>query len=282
MDWANERYVRFYISETADQAAWSWQARMLWPWLLNKADRAGVVATRTGARGVAALTRLPVDHVEAGIADLLVDGCVEEWSGGGYSIRNFIEAQNTPSSNSKRGAEMRARERVMPDANASKRKRTPANATKRPATPANANERGVTKSAPDLSRAELSREEDAGAPATSAVVVVEAAESAAHKPAVAAFDAAYRKAADGAKPTWNAATVGMVKKLVADHGAAEVEIRIGRLFGGWLPWMAGVPDVKALVGHFDRLVGPRPEPTRTNTRGGYAPPEVQRSLPKLG
>lgn len=82
-----------------------------------------------------------------------------------------------------------------------------------------------------------------------------------HKPAVEAFDRGYREAADGAKPTWNGQTVGMVKKLVAKHGSAEVVTRIDRLFAGWLPWLTSVPDVKTLVGHFDKLVGAGP-PTR--------------------
>lgn len=154
MDWANERYVRLYTSETADQAAWSWQARMVWPWLLAKADRAGVIATKTAARGVAALTRLPIEHVEIGLGDLMADGCVEEWRGGGYKIRNFLEAQNTPSSNSKRVAELRARERLDSDSNAAERDVTGCNAEKRGETDGNDSTQDETICAPDLSRTE--------------------------------------------------------------------------------------------------------------------------------
>ena len=142
-DCANERFVRPYKAETADQAAWSWQARMLWPWLLVKADDAGVIATRTGPQGLAALTRLPIEHVEHGVADLLADGCVVEWaSPAGYRIRNYIDAQNTPSSGNRRVAEHRARERV-----------------KRDVTPSNAEQRDETKSNPEPIRTDPNREE---------------------------------------------------------------------------------------------------------------------------
>jgi hypothetical protein len=98
-----------------------------------------------------------------------------------------------------------------------------------------------------------------------------------HRPAIDAFDRLYREASEGSKPTWDGQTVGMVKKLVEKHGVDEVVLRIGRLFDGWIPWMAGVPDVKTLVGHFDKLVGSRP----ANARAGPAPPQLRGAMAAL-
>src|SRR5690349_986751 len=97
LDWANERYIRFYVREKPDEAAWCWQATALWPQLLRRADRAGVIETRKGARGLAGLTRLPLEVVEPGLVDLVADGCIVQ-TATGYYIPNYIDAQTTKSS----------------------------------------------------------------------------------------------------------------------------------------------------------------------------------------
>lgn len=74
------------------------------------------------------------------------------------------------------------------------------------------------------------------------------------KATIAAFDASYR-AAYSAKPTWGAKQCAMVKRLVAQHGADEVQKRIALLFAVGIDWPRPPWDVGALVAAFDRLVG---------------------------
>lgn len=112
MDWANERYVRLYTRDTADDLVLSWQAQGLWPLLLRKADRAGVIATNHGARGIAALVRWPAEVVAIALPELLEDGriraCTEP---PGYVIPNYLPAQETPSSDAQRKRDERERRR---------------------------------------------------------------------------------------------------------------------------------------------------------------------------
>lgn len=113
MNWPDERYVRLYTRETAEWRAFCWQAKATFPLMMMHADRAGIVAVRPGpqrTRLVAGLIGLPIEVVESGIADLLLDGCLVEVSAG-YVIRNFIEAQEAQASDAQRMRELRARER---------------------------------------------------------------------------------------------------------------------------------------------------------------------------
>lgn len=112
MDWSNERFVRLYTRDTPEWLCWCWQARALWPLLLRKADRSGVIANKLGARGLAALAGLPVDVVEAGLPDLLADGCLAEHQLG-LVIPNYIEANEAPLSDKQRQRESRERRRVV-------------------------------------------------------------------------------------------------------------------------------------------------------------------------
>ena len=112
MDWANERYVRLYTRDTPEWLCMCWQARALWPHLIRKADRSGVIANRLGVRGVAVLVSLPIEVVEPGIADLLQDGCLQDHQLG-YVIPNYIEAQESPTSDAMRQRESRERRRVV-------------------------------------------------------------------------------------------------------------------------------------------------------------------------
>lgn len=114
MDWANERYVRMYIRDTDDLLVLSWEARALLWEIMRKVDRAGVLETRRGARGIAAITRLPADVVERVLPELM-DGAgsplIEHPRG--YLMRNFIEAQETPSTDRLRAQESRGRRRDL-------------------------------------------------------------------------------------------------------------------------------------------------------------------------
>lgn len=111
MDWSNERYVRLYTRETAEWRAFCWQAKACLPLMLMHADRIGLVAMRPGPsrmRLLAGLIGIPEDVVSAGVADLVVDGCLIE-TDAGFIFKNFIEAQEAEASNAKRCREYRER-----------------------------------------------------------------------------------------------------------------------------------------------------------------------------
>lgn len=147
MDWANERYVRIYVRDTADDLVLSWQASGLWPQLVRKADRSGVIATNHGARGIAALVRWPVDVVTAALAELVQDGRIQEClEPAGYVIPNYIEAQETPSSDKHRKKEERERRREGANNSVTKRDIESRNVTEtsRSVTPGHAESHDVT------------------------------------------------------------------------------------------------------------------------------------------
>lgn len=143
LDWANERYVRVYTRDTAEQLCWPWEARAIWWLLIRKADRSGMlpVPTKLGMRGVAALISMPVEVVEVGLAALLEDGCVRAVPEG-FLIPNYIEAQETPASDAKRQRDLRERRRATAtvendedDAHAKSRPVADRHATSRTVTP---------------------------------------------------------------------------------------------------------------------------------------------------
>lgn len=111
MDWENERYVRLYTRDTVDDAVLSWEADALWTKLMRKFDRAGVLPmSRHGWKGVAALTRMPLDVVEVAIEELLTDGRIE-LRGDWLFAPNFMAAQECKQSDKQRSSESRARRR---------------------------------------------------------------------------------------------------------------------------------------------------------------------------
>lgn len=107
--------MRIYTRDTADDLLLSWHAQALWPQLVRKADRAGVIATKHAGRGVAALLpKWPADVVIAALAELLEDGRISPSAAPpGYVIRNFLPAQETPSSDAHRAREYRERRRDL-------------------------------------------------------------------------------------------------------------------------------------------------------------------------
>lgn len=114
MDWANERYVRVYQRETVDDQLLSWQARALWHLMLPKFDPAGVIdLSRHGARGLAALLRMPLDLVEMALEELLRDGRVRLVAHGERGqwlfAPNYRQAQESQRSEAQRMRDYRAR-----------------------------------------------------------------------------------------------------------------------------------------------------------------------------
>lgn len=110
MDWSNEAYVKVYTRETDDDLALSWEARAVWDAALKKFDRSGVIATKRGARGLAALVRIPIEVVERAIPELLTDGRLVERDDC-FIAPNYIEAQEASKSDKLRQKESRERRR---------------------------------------------------------------------------------------------------------------------------------------------------------------------------
>ncbi len=113
MRWDDERYVRLYAPRNdGDWDMWPWQARALFPLMLRKADRIGVIKCgRHGVRALAHMVGLPVDHVEVGLAALLEDGCVQEPQPHVLFIRNYLVAQEAAQTDRARKEAQRERER---------------------------------------------------------------------------------------------------------------------------------------------------------------------------
>ena len=112
MNWSDERYVRLYVRDTAEWLCWPWEARAVLPLLLRKLDRSGVLATRLGARGVGVLLALPEGVVSVALEALLSDGCLATHELG-YVMPGFVDAQDTPISDSARQRESRLRRRDL-------------------------------------------------------------------------------------------------------------------------------------------------------------------------
>jgi hypothetical protein len=113
MRWEDERYVRLYTRNTVEWEMMPWQSRALWPLLLREVDRAGLLELgKHGARGLAALVKMPAEVVEPGLAGLLDDGCAE-LHGTQIVIPNFIEAQEATQSDAQRKRESRERARAV-------------------------------------------------------------------------------------------------------------------------------------------------------------------------
>lgn len=111
LDYPNERYVRLYRA-TPDHAALPWQARAMWPLMIQEADGAGLILTSKGAVGVAAALQMPVEIVEAALVALVADTSVVEVATG-YLLRNYVEAQTAKMTDTSRKARQRERDRAQ-------------------------------------------------------------------------------------------------------------------------------------------------------------------------
>lgn len=146
MDWSDEDYVRVYTRDTAELEALGWEAKALLWELLRKATRAGVIELgRTGNRGIASLTRIPLEVVERALPILLDDGCVVRVETR-LVIPNYMQAQTTPRSDKAR--KRAERERVRAEALAPS-KRDPEHASSRFVTPSHDSSREVTPRPPE-------------------------------------------------------------------------------------------------------------------------------------
>src|SRR5882757_8466762 len=120
MRWQDERYVRLYIRDTADWNMLPWESRALWPLLLRKLDRAGLLDLgKHGDQGLSVTVNLPLQVIVVGLAGLLADGCVQ-LSGTMLVVRNFVSAQEATASTVLRSREYRARQREIDRNNVTK------------------------------------------------------------------------------------------------------------------------------------------------------------------
>ena len=104
MDWETEPWVKLYTRETATMAMLPWEARALLRELLTKCGADGVVHPgRHGARGLAALVRIPEDVVRPALDDLVAEDVVQVVGDcESILVTNFSEAQKARTSDKER------------------------------------------------------------------------------------------------------------------------------------------------------------------------------------
>lgn len=113
MRWEDERYVRIYTKDTVTWGALPWQARAIWPLILRKVDRAGLLdLAGEGVDGLADLIKVPVDVVEPGLAGIIKKNYAV-MHGTILVVPNFIEAQETPQNDAARKRASREKARAL-------------------------------------------------------------------------------------------------------------------------------------------------------------------------
>lgn len=260
MDWTNELFVRLYVRDTADWKVLPWQARCLFPLLLRRVDRAGVLETRHGVKGVAALVDMPVDVVEPGLAALLEDGSVTQHDRG-YLLPNFIDAQEANKSDKVRAKEYRDKRRAKALVNI-----TPRDGLVTPRDPSvtahHTASHGVTARHSENRREETRQdeargEEVAAKPKARRPSKPPAEPSGDHQTFIARFTELYAAKNLGSRPTWGAKQGKQVKGLLAlPGGIHEALRRAENMFAAPPPWPPPPHDLGTLVQHYDRFARP--------------------------
>ncbi len=113
IDWSNEDFARLYKRDTDDDLLLSWEAEAVWHKFLKKCDKSGVLATKRGVQGMAALLRIPLDVVERVLQELLEDGRIRSLPPTGFIAPNYVDANYVARSNNARQAAFRARQRSI-------------------------------------------------------------------------------------------------------------------------------------------------------------------------
>lgn len=144
IDWANEPYVRLYKRETDDDLLLTWEARAVWHEMLKRFDRSGLLETRRGVRGLAAMLRIPVEVVERALPELIEDGRVRSVPPVGFASKNYIVANDTPRTDRARKEESRYRR--INDALSSTNSEIQGHAESRDVTRGHTESRAVTQS----------------------------------------------------------------------------------------------------------------------------------------
>lgn len=114
MDWSNERYVRLFTRDTRTWLLCGWKGQAVLCFFLRKCDRSGIMSGVHDAGDLSVMfgNGIPVEYVETGLESLLkhgvlVDGC------NGLMMPNYIEAQETASSDAQRKRDERERNRRL-------------------------------------------------------------------------------------------------------------------------------------------------------------------------
>ena len=117
MNWETEWWVKLYCADTPSWLMWPWQSRALFPLLLRKSNRAGIVELgKHGVHGLAVLVGLPDEVVREGLDGLIADGCVTlDSESHSLLVVNFEKAQSRSMSNRERQALYRERHKVEAD-----------------------------------------------------------------------------------------------------------------------------------------------------------------------
>lgn len=111
MDWSNEPWRKFYIRETDDDLLLGWEARAVWHEFLKKCDATGLIKTRRGALGLAAILKVPADVTARSLESLAADGRLQEVEAG-FWAPNFVDAQAARTSTGQRKRDERTRGRA--------------------------------------------------------------------------------------------------------------------------------------------------------------------------
>lgn len=109
IDWSNEPFARLYKRETDDDLLLSWEARAVWHEFLKRCDRSGMLETRRGVQGMAALLRVPLEVIERVLQELIEDGRIRSVPNVGFVAPNYLQANDSPRSDRVRQAESRLR-----------------------------------------------------------------------------------------------------------------------------------------------------------------------------
>jgi hypothetical protein len=111
IDWSNEPYARLFKRETDDDLLLTWEARAVWHEFLKRCDASGLLTTKRGVQGVAALLRIPHEVVERVLQELIEDGRIRSVPNVGFVAPNYTEANFASRSDRARQAESRLRRR---------------------------------------------------------------------------------------------------------------------------------------------------------------------------
>lgn len=110
MNWEDEHYVRIYLRDTPTWLLWPWEARCVFPLVMRKLDRAGVmdIGDEDLYETIAVMINVPVEVVKPGL-DAIIKKKTFLFKNKQLSCPNYIPAQEATSSDRARAALSRKR-----------------------------------------------------------------------------------------------------------------------------------------------------------------------------
>lgn len=114
MDWSDEHYVKWYTRDTATSLLWPWQTVALFPNLLKRCTKIGLVEVRSKDfwAGLSAVVRLPIEVIKPGMEHLIEDGTVELVPNGVF-MPKFLEAQEAKKTKAASARDYREKQRAL-------------------------------------------------------------------------------------------------------------------------------------------------------------------------